>query len=691
METQTSIRQGSPRSQGSGSFLEGPPILAPDSLIYRQSPAFRAELERSRTPSPTVREGDSEDLLDRTIRGVRSYAIKLLILVGLIAALALATLAVMVVIWRWFVFWTRTAVSTVFGRFSEMYGWLDTFSPSPTEEERLEKFTTLRARVLHLVGEVPRLSIISFFGGIDYLDLALTIAMIVLVGLALFVLLVRSYGVGRRVVMRARGIRMEAMMPGSAFTKAAIPLCQVQICIPGLLYDSHQGYGVRLGSHLVVPQHVLGDFSELILVGPSGKKVLIRVVATKSRLSSDLAYVFLEPNIFSTLGVVTAKTTPAFVSTYAICVGPSGASSGRVSKSTIKGVLIYEGSTLPGMSGAAYLVQGALVGIHQGGVGSTHNIGISADVMRAELARITQKESVRGSTPSERDGPVDEELVKTHTRKWTNADIEADAEERWHGDLGWAVDDGDYGGLEYQPGWEARKKKVVTPTSISINKQDGSVVQVPLTLQSPGEQGGVLDLMPAELLEYLSSMKRAKALERLGELEVLVRQLEQARPERVEGGTQTPLPAQDRQKPAKETFPCPQCETLCGSAQDLERHERKHIRHPCPECEVVCTTAQKLDNHMSGSHLTKESALAEDTGASGRIVKQTGSFLGKRASLKKNGKNLPSTSPVKGGNRRSPSLEDLLSQMLESQKSTEVLLKRFVQVSAGQSSGITQK
>nr|UGO57120.1 MAG: hypothetical protein 1 [Riboviria sp.] len=605
--------------------------------------------------------------LDQQLSRVYWWAFKALIALGMVGALCLATISAFALAWRWFVHGLKSLRGYAFAHATEMYGWLDQYSPSETPEERVEKFTSLRTRILGLAN-VDAFHWIPW-ESVDIVDWTLLLAVAVLAAVGIWGSLCLVTRLGRRAVLRLRGVQLEAMIPGSLFTPAKTPDCQIQILLPGLLTDAHQGYGVRVKSYLVTNKHVVAGHPELVLRGPSGKKILVNPSYAQSRLSEDLVYMHLPESLSAQLGVKASKGSSTFASNFATCVGPSGASSGRLSRSNIRGKLIFEGSTTPGMSGAPYLIAEVLAGIHQGAAGHS-NVGIAVDIIRAEIARLVCIESKDGESPG-KGGDQSGEYQNRFKASWGAREIEEMADERYANDS-WAnsvEDDADFWTQKLV--FESRRAPTAArPVAVTVSNQDGSAVSVPLNLQNEAGTSTVLDLIPATHVDYVSQLMNQRLLERVTALERKVAELEarqQAPPAEKE---QPPLPAD-------QTYPSP-----IGP----------NVRFPCDHCTVTCRTEARLLAHVGSAHpLLPESAIPEDTGASGKVVKQGKPFLGKRASQKKKRSNSPNTSPVRVGHPESRSLEASLSQMLESQRSTELLLRRFLQASAGQSSGIMQK
>lgn len=653
------------------SLVGGQVRLMPD--WYRGSPPPSPPSHR-RSASVERAGGEGGDVLDR----VREWALRALLALGVVSMLVLALAMVLILAWRWVAYGLRRVRDNVFGHFSDMYRWLDQYSPSETEEERREKLSTLRERVVSMLN-VPGISWIPMWNQLDYLDWVILVAVVVLVGAGLYGSLKLLARAGRRAVLTLRGVQLEAMQPGSVFTPAKIPECQVQVLIPGLLFDVHQGYGTRIGEYLVTNAHVIAGFPELVLRGPSGKKLMISPSFVRSRGSEDLVYVHLGLAIFAQLGAKSARASKAtFQSGFATCVGPSGASTGRVSKSTIRGKLIYEGSTVPGMSGAPYLMQGIFVGLHQGASGN-NNLGISYEVIRAEMPYLVQKEAIFGPSPGDKKKDNVEDIVEEYSTKfqgktWNLADLDEMFADRYGSD-DWAGDyteDEEFWNrkLEFEAKVKARAPKVV-PTSITVSNSDGSLKQIPLSLHNGEGQDVVLDLASASDMDYLASLRVGKIVERV---EVLEKQLA-ALQQRV---------AASKQEDAKLPPPSPPKEETPQGIGPVRRY-------PCDQCETVCRTEERLLRHNAASHPIKpESALAEDTGKSGQLIQQRGSFLGRSRSQPPKKKSSKSTSASRVVSSGSRSLEESLSLMLASQRSTEILLKKFLEVSAGRASGITQ-
>nr|UGO57538.1 MAG: hypothetical protein 2 [Riboviria sp.] len=463
----------------------------------------------------------------------------------------------------------------------------------------------------------------------------------------------------RRMSMKARGVQFEAMRPGSAFVEGTIPKCQVQIMIPGLLMDSHQGYGIRVGSWMVVPLHVIGSLKEMLLVGPRGK-LLVSTQFEESRLHPDVAYVYLEDRQWVTLGNASASTSPA-LNGYVRCTGMKGYSSGTIGKTRTNGVLKYAGSTISGMSGAAYIMGDKVLGMHTG-AGGDFNLGVSTTLFVSELKYKTKKEAAY--LPSKNNGE-DAAFIKT-TNTWTAKlmdELARDAALSTR-DAGWSgsaeID------FDEQIEWDA-----ATPAK----KTNPIKLATVMMQQDQGVDGGETEynLLSQKVIDDIEDLK--------------------ARVKDVEDYIKADLARKEKKKEAKPviTFQCDRCPKKTTSASDLELHKKKHLKFKCSLCEVECQTEIKLANHEANAHKTVkgESAYPGDARVS---VETTGPFLGKRSSSRQTRKKSSRPSSSSSERRRdSQPWELILNRMNESQKSIEKLCEAVLKATAGPSLATQQK
>lgn len=640
--------------------------LAPE---WRQPPIYRPPSMPLVGSEPTAPLLEQEAQLDGMLDGIRALALKALASALILLASVGIIIALVVVVWRWFKRGLNSMKDALLGQFSYMYGWLDEFSPSPTEEERLVKEETLRARVIGLwTRSLPTLALPSFLAQLDWLDGIILIAVVVLATVG-FKLASSSLALSaRRVIQSWRGVQFEAMRPGSAFTKADIPPNQVQIKIPGLLTDSHQGYGIRVGDYLVTPAHVVQGHREVLLSTAMGK-YLVEVNAIRSRMADDLVYLFIGPNVFSQLGVAVTRFQKNFVASFATCAGEAGMSTGRISKSVLRGKLIYDGSTVPGMSGAAYMIQGATVGVHQGVAGAI-NLGYSGDLIRVEMRHLTRGEALSGTSPGSGDSSA---ARPRFTTTWKFEDLEQSvasryAEDNWHG---YEDEDEDF----YTRQLNFENSKPVPRVTITPGDGVFQVATTSVSGQSPDEIQVVSDIIPAELVDKMSALVGANLINRIKVLELQVKQLQDVVHPPVKAGpssSQAPPPSAD------EKLGCGKCGAQVAAEKMAIHIQNSHPpAFPCNQCDVVCRNKDRLHRHTLTSHpeVVGESAFAEDTGSAGKLIKTGKPFLEKTASKKKKKKNSSLSSSSSDLTKAFQLMAASLSEMQAFQKNLPKLLK----------------
>lgn len=197
----------------------------------------------------------------------------------------------------------------------------------------------------------------------------------------------------REFVFGLRGIQYESLQPGSVPTAQAETSYQVSIVDVGLFTTTHVGYGIRVRNVLVVPIHVKNSVRVQPGLQKNGQTVLFSWVGAESRCLRDTFYVFVRPEVFSTLGVTAApKARISGRATPVSIAGPKLGSEGLLQPSSTMGILLYSGSTLPGFSGAPYYDATRWYGQHTGAMSSS-NCGVSALVVEKEVLKLVQHES----------------------------------------------------------------------------------------------------------------------------------------------------------------------------------------------------------------------------------------------------------------------------------------------------------
>lgn len=464
----------------------------------------------------------------------------------------------------------------------------------------------------------------------------------------------------RRTIMRMRGIQFESMREGSDFAKGSIPRYQIAIKQPGVWGDSHIGYGIRYGNFLILPRHVFQDVGEnMLLEGRVGKKVILAPSMIQSRIVHDLGYIWLPDKAWVTLGVATATLAKAANFPLVSCSGLEGSSSGMLRKSQTKGIVVYNGSTVPGMSGAAYDGGNVCYGIHIGAAGS-NNIGVSSLALRIELKHIVAAESSEDVAAGYIQGGP---LKMKGGQSWTEQMLSEMADRNWTGDS-WLDDtEIDYSAtLDF--GESSKKKKA---PGIMLDN-----VKVDFSAQSGGSSNQTMECLSDRIVQMVLAHD-----EKLAQLEKALL---------------------DIQVRSSEKYPCPKCKVICRTQERLDAHlENAHsaaaekVYHTC-ECgnqilkknlarhQSKCIKGFPLVDITTG--VKPESAVRGDDKSS---VKQ-GPFLGKRSSSPKMiGRSLTRNSKLSVKKPQSQSLEDVLSGIMESQKAMYQLFKELQKPMGGQS------
>lgn len=244
----------------------------------------------------------------------------------------------------------------------------------------------------------------------------------------------------RRTIMHMRGIHFEAMQPGSDFVDGEIPDFQVGIYNAGAFVDTFVGYGVRFGTMLVVPTHVVRHAREMVIEGKTGK-IGVSVAPMQSRVHSDVTYFPLTDQQWSRVGVSQARVPKKLVNALVNCTGRRGTTSGMISRVEALGILKYAGSTVGGMSGAAYYSGQMVHGIHTGCAGA-FNVGVSSLLIASEVKKL-----VVGETPTLDEMRGLNRAASARTKfGWDTAGLMKQIDEIYSRDSEWAEDvELDYG------------------------------------------------------------------------------------------------------------------------------------------------------------------------------------------------------------------------------------------------------
>lgn len=518
----------------------------------------------------------------------------------------------------------------------------------------------------------------GFVGFVPRIDITWTLTAIYIAGF-LSVLLCcrlirRSF---RQVVMRTRGVYIgEALRNGSEFAPGKMPPGQVSIKVPGYLSDSHVGYGLRVGNVLVTPAHVIGSLMTPI-IEYNGRKVLISLNnRIMSRLMPDIVYIMLDDVTWTRIGCPKVRlldTTPK-MATSVTCTGLNGTSVGLLRKSTKMGLMVYGGSTVPGMSGAGYFINDHVHGIHNGVMGN-ENVGVAISAILRELKAV-----FRGETPVY----VEEEYEKQpkYARKlktWDDVVIDQTVADVW----------GDLDDVEDEEYWNAKAGKFAGENLpqlvqkqnvvrlVGQNPEQPEVVYKTTVVASGFEE---LQARLANLENVIKSMKITSCADCQGAYvtETLSQHVEK---DHVSDVKTPSVESPKHQGLSKERFPCERCGVLCKTVKSLTNHQETCRPNNKPVKKPVAEVKKNSD-------IVGESAYPMDF----RKAVKTTPFLEERSRPPKtSGPKWKNTSPRRVSNKNSPSQEEILSQILKSQLSMQKSFEKLLPALAGQPSVTMRK
>lgn len=224
----------------------------------------------------------------------------------------------------------------------------------------------------------------------EYINIVITVIVAMILCILTLIAIMKLVAGSTRRITGCCDFRGESKMPGSEFTRGKHPSYQVEIFKIGRLMDTFLGFGLRYKEVLAVPRHVIRDQTQLKVKGTNGS-VLIDVSPVGSDLISDLVYISLKPKVWSVIGAKSFNNTnPTLTAKQASCCGLEGYSIGKVSAARTPYILTYTGSTISGMSGAAYYAgsqAGEVLGMHLGTDHAT-NIGVTVHVLTKEIDSI---------------------------------------------------------------------------------------------------------------------------------------------------------------------------------------------------------------------------------------------------------------------------------------------------------------
>lgn len=620
---------------------------------------------------------------------LRRGAVFIPCLVTAISVVFSVVYVVVVTAWAWLMYACRTITEPwvlLWKLVTSIISYLSP-PPDPTLRDRLvEAAEDAREAATRAVFSVETLSWLC--GGTMLVVLAYCSSMVIVAYL-------------QRTLWRFKGYEWEGLQTGSEFGSGRAPPCQVQISWLGALRDKHSGYGIRCGQMLVLPLHVVRGQEQVLLTSQRGSKMIVPVRLVESATMNDVGYMQLTETTWSKLGV--KDSTISFTMGIASCTGLSGTSVGRVSRSSTMGLLNYRGSTVPGMSGAAYAINSQVIGMHIGMVRGI-NAGVSMELIGLEMRKLTQESAI---------GMGDDEEVEKAQPMWGESDLRRivseaydDVTATWSTPAGEArerVREAVRRGLTIDWAAEEAAKSIKQP------RPKPRTVTFDYVQQSDDQGAAVLEVKTvatrmADLEDDVSELRQemAQVQKRLSTIEGKREPVAKAGPkeylkcELCDTCTITPAGMENHLKnshPVQAPKVLVKCED-CGLTfpeKSLARHKENSHRvratYQC-ECGVKCRTAERLSNHKVTCTYKPESAFPSDFK---KAVKQD-RFLGQRRSQReRSGRNSPAGSSKSASRGPSPSREEPQNELKGFLLSLNDTLKGLREDMSGLTSAIMPK
>lgn len=199
----------------------------------------------------------------------------------------------------------------------------------------------------------------------------------------------------RKLIYSFKGVYVcESVVPGSDFRDAEFPSCQIPVYRGGVFSNTFIGYSIRISNCiLAMPQHVYMAAKPDIIIGDEKQYDITNEAMVVADSVSDLVYIKLSEQCFTGLGATVARFPKQGITGFVTVVGRQGASSGTMVKHTTNGLVLYQGSTLNGYSGAPYTIGRYVYGMHIGSAGKA-NLGISYVVLAHDLVGLFKMTAV---------------------------------------------------------------------------------------------------------------------------------------------------------------------------------------------------------------------------------------------------------------------------------------------------------
>lgn len=516
-----------------------------------------------------------------------------------------------------------------------------------------------------------------------------------------------------QMVFSMRGIKFESVRQGSDIKGRNDPAYQVNVVDIGMFTTTHVGHGIRMGSYMVVPNHVRDSIKGTPGIQKNGVVVAISWVGINSNIFSDIFYAMIDNKTWSSLGVVVAPKALKLRKVQAASISSVGkGSEGIVQPQRTPGWLTYSGSTLPGYSGAAYYSTTNLIGFHTGSM-IVGNVGVAASVVQRELLKLRVNES---NNPEDK---MDKNPFEYDDREYWYEDqnVYEWVDQQYQYDMNRLENDlYDPFEEEHEKGHVGRRAVRRQPTKatsdwanyVSANGNWADEIDfenLSLERLSQAENSLQIALSKAKAAKGLKQLKSNLAVAQNNGDKKFVPVATKTTPytvvhrrldlleKTVQAHTEALNSLSSRIKPAPSTSSCEEVKESLGRKSSMESivslESNSGDKILCKICSRKFLKKKFLLQHIRDSHSAKpESAWPTD---SKKVVKTTkeGNFLVKSS---------PSTSGIVSGSVL-PMKENnnQFSELLESQKSTQLLLEKmlgtfnqFLTTMAGPNSEIKQ-
>nr|QUS52861.1 hypothetical protein 1 [Hypera postica associated sobemovirus 1] len=346
--------------------------------------------------------------------------------------------------------------------------------------------------------------------------------LIILLGVAIVIVYLMSRIPYKRLFLRyVRGIKYvpEAMVSGSDFTLGKTPPYQIALEKITLFSTIHVGYGIRVSdSVMAVPAHVWEKFKGDEVVKMTGQKTTLMVpykMGTMASMLNDLMFIRVSQKTFSELGVSLAKLSEKEFEKINVSITGKNkqlaTSRGFLKPSKIMQFFYeYNGSTLPGYSGAAYCMGNVVYGIHVwADVERECNYGYTSKAIALELKYLVIEESLDDET-TEQMGVAAKEVhtPKVEQKKKRDKSYE-DLERHLKKDMNWA-DEVDEMIVEEESSLTQMQAQVLS-TLTTMSPEDAALVmalfsgKVKITKQSGEDEQDEVDV-PTYLEQQLEGI-----------------------------------------------------------------------------------------------------------------------------------------------------------------------------------------